>query len=114
MRLMTLLLPVVVLASACDSDCTEIALASVTLEVRSAAGQPLPDADVTFTLDGGPERDAESFGDGTFVLGREEPGAFEATVAAEGHEPETRSYTVTADACHVDPVEDEVVLEESP
>lgn len=103
---------------ACDSDggdaCTEIAVASVTLEVVAAEdGEPLPDAAVSFTLDGGEMREPDSQDDGgVFVLDYEETGAFLVTVSAPGFEMLTRSYNVVLEegGCHPEGVSDTVEL----
>lgn len=101
------------LASGCDEACTEIAVASVSLQVESGDGaRPLPDAEVTFTLDGGPAREAEHLGDGEFVLAYEEAGTFEVQVGAPGHEQVERSYPIALaeDGCHVEPADEVIVL----
>lgn len=103
----------VTLASGCDEACTEIAVASVSLQVESGDGaRPLPDAEVSFTLDGGPAREAEHLGDGEFVLAYEEAGTFAVEVGADGHERVQRSYAVVLaeDGCHVEPLDEVVVL----
>ncbi len=106
-------LMLVALASGCDEACTEIAVASVSLQVESGDGaRPLPDAEVSFTLDDGPVRAAEHVGDGEFVLAYEEAGTFEVQIGADGHEQLERSYAVVLEegGCHVEPVDEVVVL----
>lgn len=103
----------VTLASGCDEACTEIAVASISLQVKSGDGaRPLPDAEVSFTLDGGPVREAEHLGDGEFVLAYEEAGTFEVEIGADGHERAMRSYAVVLaeGGCHVEPFDEVVVL----
>ncbi len=108
-----LLVVLTVFAPGCDQGCEEYAAASVSLEVRGADRQPIPDADVRFTVDGGEERHAESFGDGSFVAGYEESGRFELTITADEHTPAQRAYDVAfeADGCHVGTVTDRIELE---
>ncbi|MEM6296319.1 MAG: hypothetical protein AAGA54_33925 [Myxococcota bacterium] len=100
-------------APGCDEACEEYAAASVSLEVLDAKRQPIADADVRFTIDGGEERQAESFGDGAFVAGYEEDGRFEVTIEAADHTPAQRTYDVAfeADGCHVETVTDRIELE---
>ena len=102
------------LLPACDGQaCTEIAAASVTLEVVDAqTDEPITDADIAFTVDGGePRAPADAF-DGTYGLAYEEEGTFEVTIAAPGYEPAQRTYDIELDAegCHVDGVTDTVEL----
>ncbi len=96
----------------CDEACTEIAVVSVSLEVRGGDDALLEDADVSFTLDGGPTRQPDYAEDGRFDLALEEDGRFEVTVTAPEHEQVQRTYDVelTDDGCHVEGVTDTVVL----
>lgn len=106
-------LTLIALASGCDDACTEIAVASVSLQVESGDGaRPLPSAEVSFTLDGGPTRDAEHLGEGDFILAYEEAGTFEVDIGADGHERVERSYAVVLaeGGCHVEPIDEVVVL----
>lgn len=106
-------LMLVALASGCDESCTEIAVASVSLQVESGDGaRALPEAEVSFTVDGGPQREAEHLGDGEFVLAYEEEGTFEVEIGADGHERVERTYAVVLaeDGCHVEPVDEAIVL----
>lgn len=106
-RLLTaaLALIFVTLNSGCDEGCTDIASASVTLEVLAAEDQaPITDAAVEFTVDGGETRTPEYSDAGSYTLATEEDGEFAVEVAAEGFETVMRTYTVglDADGCHVE------------
>ena len=92
-------------------DCTTEARSSVSLTVVDEQGNALADADAVFAVDGGAERDCESMGNGAFVCGWEEAGAFTITVDAEGFGAKTVQLTVDADECHVQTEILEVTLE---
>ncbi len=86
---------------------------SVALELRSGEDEALlEDAEVTFTLDEGPQREPEHAEAGRFDLAIEEDGRFDVTVTAPGHEVVTRSYDIglTSDGCHVEGVTETLVL----
>lgn len=102
------------LVSACDfsfgepgdtggTACTELAAASLTLEVVGGQGQKLLDATATFTVDGGESSACESWGDGSFVCGIEQAGHIEATIEAEGFVTGSTLVDVEMDeaGCHV-------------
>lgn len=97
-----------------DNACTEIAVASVTLEILAADdGEPIDDAEVTFTLDDGAAQDAaERHSDGAFVLAYEETGTFAVTASAPGFEAVMRSYDVVLEegGCHPVGVADVIEL----
>jgi|GEM_PF-3230449 len=93
------------LLSACDAGkaCTDIAVGSVTLEVVDAETEsPLPDADVSFTLDGGDAQSPAETDGNRFVLAYEEIGTFAVTVTADGYEQVERQYDIglDEDGCH--------------
>ncbi len=117
MKLSHVVLTACVVCSACDLGngraCTEIAVASVSLEVVAAEdGEPIADAEVTFTLDGGESRQPDAHDDDVFVLDYEETGIFEVTVSAPGFETVTRTYDVMLDedGCHPVGEVDEIEL----
>lgn len=100
----TLALTFAALPAGCDDACTEIAVASVTLEVVAADDQtPIADATIEFTLDGGETRAPEYADQGVYTLATEEDGRFDVDISAEGFETVMRTYTMEmdADGCHV-------------
>lgn len=93
------------LLPACDAGkaCTDIAASSVTLEVVDAeTDEALPDADVTFTLDGGDAQMPAEVDGNRFVLAYEETGVFAVTVTADGYEQAEVQYDIVLDddGCH--------------
>ena len=93
------------LCSACDAGkaCTDLAASSVTLEVVDAeTDEALPDAEVSFTLDGGETQMPAEVDGNRFVLAYEETGVFAVTVTADGYEQLEAQYDVILDedGCH--------------
>ena len=93
------------LLPACDTGtaCTEIAVASVTLEVIDAeTDAPLPEAEVSFTLDGGDAQAPAETDGNRFTLAYEETGLFAVTVTADGYEQFEAEYDIVLDedGCH--------------
>lgn len=101
---------------ACDGEmngiaCTEEARSSITLKILdSVTSQPLEEATITYTVDGGNETvttctDAEEFVDdcGLFPIAYEVVGTFDITVSSASYTDRTRStiITKTSDGCHV-------------
>jgi len=89
--------------------CTEEARSSVTLDVVDENSDPLTDATVTFTIDGGSTEEAECFDSSTngcsdYVLAYEQAGVFNIAVSKDGYITAEESITVgmTDDGCHVD------------
>jgi hypothetical protein len=100
----------------CDGEmnqivCTEEARSSVTLKILdSGTGEPVSEATITYSVDGGSDTslectDVEEFVDncGSFPLTYEVDGTFEITVSSPGYADKTRTITIemTADGCHV-------------
>jgi hypothetical protein len=88
----------------CDvgpADCTMIAVWSVTVHVVDEAGDPVPDAVGTFTVDGGAPADCEALGDGTLACGAEQDGVIAVHVTAPFFQPADVVATVGSDECHV-------------
>ncbi len=110
---------------ACESDelaCDASAMASVTLSVVDAEGEPVAPTSLTYSIDGGEEREADCMdGDcSTAVAGWEEPGEFLiiASYEAQTEDPccwysDYVSATVTVEAgeCHVDTQALEIVFD---
>lgn len=96
--------------------CTEIAIASVIVNVSTADGADAA-IEVTYSADGVDAAVCDSFGDpGQYVCGYEVAGEVEVEVAAEGYEPQVLTVTVeeTEDGCHVVTETVDVVLEPMP
>ncbi len=113
------LLPLLLLACEIDdpdngNPCTDIAMASVSLSVADLDGAAVTDATVTYTVDGGEAKDCESWDDGQYVCGWEEPGTIVVSVAKEGFVTVTETVEVgmTDDQCHVEGEVLDVTLEE--
>jgi hypothetical protein len=83
--------------------CTAEARSSVTVTVVDGNGDPVTDATVTYTVDGGDPQQAEPFPDGTFVAGWELAGTFTVTAQKDGFLPAQETVTVAMDevGCHV-------------
>lgn len=93
-------------AGACEPTdegpvCDDLAAVSVTVTVDDDAGQPVDDAVVTFTVDGGLTQRCQSNGDGSYQCGIELSGDFVISVVRTGFAPQTAAVTVEADECHV-------------
>jgi hypothetical protein len=108
------------LLAACHYDaykpidgCTEIAMSSLTLTVTDEHGEPVAEADVTFTVDGGAVQSCDPLGEGQWVCGYEQAGSLTVTVEVEGYEAheETVQIDKTDDDCHVIGQELEVSLD---
>jgi hypothetical protein len=110
------------LLQACDLiiGCTDEALASLVVTVVDEGGHPVPDAWVTFRLDGGPQQEAECLQslDATspelclrWVTAWEASGDFlvEAT-SADGSRFARKQVSVGRGLCHVNPEQVQLVL----
>ena len=88
----------------------------MTVTVVDADAKPVPDAVVTFTLDGGPVRQAECWGPDpdtcdSWVAGVEEAGVFViSATSADGTLSAEATVTVKEGECHVDGQTVELVL----
>lgn len=82
--------------------CTEIAAASVSVQVVDGSGMPVSEATVTFSVNGGPAQNCETFMSGSYVCGYEQAGMITIT-ATNGTDTQMQTVTVTktADGCHV-------------
>lgn len=80
--------------------CTTIAVYSTTVSVEDEAGQPVNDATLTCTVDGGGEAPCEVLGNGQYACGIEQSGAFVITASAADYDDESVSVEVGADECH--------------
>ncbi len=96
--------------------CTEIAVVSVSVSVVDGDGQAVPDAAVTYSVDGGVDVACDRLSDetSTFACGYEVSGSLEIVVIATGYAPFDRTLVVEADACHVISQTLEAVLEPVP
>jgi len=93
------LLPLV----ACSSDevaCTTLAAVSVTVTVEDSAGMPVTDADLEYTVNGGPAKPCDQVIENSYDCGVEESGNFVITATRDAT-TKTANVTVTADECHV-------------
>lgn len=99
----SLIVALALVAAACQTEtaCTDIAVASVSLDVADTTGAAVTGATVTFTTDGGEPEDCEEIGDGAYVCGFEVAGALEVTVAKDGYAAQTESFDIASDECHV-------------
>lgn len=93
-----------------DGACTAIAVYSVTVDVQDADGNPIGDADVVYTVDGGAEQDCEAAEEGTWLCGVEVRGEIEVFAIADEGEADM-AFDVEADRCHVIPQSGTLVLE---
>ena len=91
-----------------NSSCTDEARTSVVVTVVDGAGQPVNDAKVTYTIDGGPEKVADCYpgpgasGCDSWSAGVEESGTFLITPSsAERSLVAARTVDVGEEGCHV-------------
>jgi hypothetical protein len=88
--------------SGCVTNCTTNLVWSVEVTVVDANGAPVPDAMVTFTVDGGSSQACSTFGDnGLFHCGEELAGHF-VIAAEENGASATAEVDVDATTCHVE------------
>ncbi|MDC0744478.1 hypothetical protein [Polyangium mundeleinium] len=80
--------------------CTTIAAISVTVDVVDSTGAPVTDADLTYTVNGGPSKPCEQVVENSYDCGVEESGNFVIT-ATRDMATKSANVTVTADECHV-------------
>ena len=92
--------------------CTDIAVASTTVEVVDDFGDPIHTAEVTYSVDGGQERACEQITGISWVCGWEEAGTFEIRADAPYHEAASVTVEVGEDECHV--IQEQVVVELPP
>ena len=101
------------LASACEEEtlvaCTDDLRYAIDLTVVDDSGVPIPEATVTYSVDGGPTEDCNGV-DGYHSCGPELAGEYELTIEADGYDVETVVEEVLEDACHVIPAVLEVTL----
>lgn len=83
--------------------CTEMAAASLTLEVLDPQGGAVLDASVHYSVDGSDPTVCDAWGNGTYVCGYEVAGELTVTVEAEGYLDAQTVATVVMDdvGCHV-------------
>lgn len=102
------------LACSCSGDegvdCNPVLRWSVIVRVVDAAGEPVADAVVKYSLEGLPERSCMSTTDGTYYCAQEEQGRFVIT-AVRGDERGEARVNVRADVCHVVPENVTLTLE---
>lgn len=85
-----------------DIDCTAEARASVQITVVDTFGGKIPNAELTFRVDGGDAQPCEQLGGaGEFVCGWEQAGDITVTATAEGYFVQEAAVRVNADECHV-------------
>lgn len=108
------LLALALLSSACSGDdsvgCTADLRASTRVTVLDGAGEPVLDAEVTYTVDGDIERSCSNRLEGLYICGLEEQGRFVIT-ALRGDEQGEARVSVRADVCHVVPEDVTLTLE---
>jgi hypothetical protein len=111
-----LALGLVVFAWGCSDDsgmvtCTDELRSSVRLTVLDPEGQPVTDADVSYSVDGAEAKPCAA-ADVSYTCGLEEEGRFVIT-AERGGESGVARVNVRADVCHVDPEDVTLPLETS-
>ncbi len=96
-----------------ETNCDAAAMASVSIAIIDADGNAVAPTSITFTLDGGEERDADCMNDdcSEAVAGWEEPGEFVITARYEAdvegdpccwyNDSITETITIEQDECHV-------------
>ncbi|HVK67576.1 MAG TPA: hypothetical protein VM694_23985 [Polyangium sp.] len=95
------LIPLAACSSSSDEvACTTIAAISVTVDVVDSTGAPITDADLTYTVNGGPSKPCEQVVENSYDCGVEESGNFVIT-ATRDMATKTANVTVTSDECHV-------------
>ncbi len=83
------------------TNCTTEARSSVSVNVVDENGEPILNAELTYSVDGGPSLDCEIFGDGSSVCGWEASGEIAITATAQGYQSASETVTVESDECHV-------------
>ena len=115
MRKTTPLLPALLLSVALGGctgpDCDTMAALSVLVTVVDASGNDVADASVTYQPEGRIAQACEET-DGDWACGWEVSGPIEIVVEADGYLTHTETVEVTADECHVNQTDLNVVLEE--
>ena len=115
--LLALLASLPLFVPACDvggTDCTTQAVASVSITLQDAEGNPVSASEITYTVDGGAEQSAECMDDDctTAVAGWEVAGDFVITAIYDEPHPTdeccwyydsaTAEVSVAEGECHVD------------
>jgi hypothetical protein len=88
------------LACVDETACTAIAVASTTVTLLDADGAPVPDATLTYTVDGEGPLPCDALGDGKYVCGYEASGRFVIEAKKEGYDVARAELDVGADECH--------------
>jgi hypothetical protein len=93
--------------------CTLEAVNAVNIVLEDQEGNPITDAEISYTVEGEEGTDVMSFSDGSYALGVEQAGDYEISIYTEVYEEgnsccwqEGRvdiSVTVESDECHVIP-----------
>jgi hypothetical protein len=109
--LLPALLLSIALAGCTGPDCDTMAALSVLVTVVDEAGADVQDVAVTYQPEGRIAQPCEET-DGEWACGWEVSGAIEIVVAADGYLTHTETVEVTADECHVQQGDLNVVLEE--
>ena len=98
------LLALALLTAGCSGDdeidCNPVVRPSVIVTVVDAAGDPVDDAIVRYSLEGLPARSCTPRGDASFGCAQEDQGRFVIT-AERGDEVGEARVNVRADVCHV-------------
>lgn len=85
-----------------DLNCTTEARVSVTATVETDGGAAVPDATVTWSVDGGAAQGCEAWPESPdYACGFEVAGAITVVASADGFETASEVVEVPADACHV-------------
>jgi hypothetical protein len=100
---MTLLL----LLAGCDpvgspTACTEMAAASVSLEVVDETGAAIDAATATYSVDGGSSQPCDELSANALVCGWEQEGHLVVTVSADGFDDAVEEFDIASDGCHVE------------
>ncbi|APR85138.1 Hypothetical protein A7982_10487 [Minicystis rosea] len=99
-------------SAGCSSGiCTADSRPSVTVYVVDGTKTAISDATVTYSVDGGPQKDCWPFDEGSkaYLCGEEEAGHIVVT-ATRGASTQTAEVDVVADECHVTTVSATITL----
>jgi hypothetical protein len=83
--------------------CTDMAVASVNVDVLDASGAPISDATVTWSVDDAIPEDCESIVAGSWACGWEVAGDITVNASVPGSKTLSQTVAVDAGVCHVTP-----------
>ena len=112
MRLSTVLVPLLALgAAACERQpCYDALITEISVDLENLDGDPIDDATVTYSVEGGPDEACDYAGDATYVCGPW--GAGQVTITAtKGNRSDSVDFNVDEDTCELYPDHATMVLE---